>query len=105
MRACTKDAPTCASVRAGARVRVCLGAHVSSPNRAARLAGVPIGVGVQRGHRRVEHRVGHHVVYGITPLLAGGAPPQASGARFAGVRCGTADLRGGTADALQRAHV
>ncbi len=46
--------------------RVGMGAHVSAPNRASPfcrrrrkgvwLAGVPIGVGVQRKHRRVEHR-------------------------------------------------
>ncbi len=37
--------------------------------RVARLAGVLLGVGVQRGHRRVEHRVGHHVVRGMRRLL------------------------------------
>ncbi len=62
-------APTCC-VRA--RVRVRFGAHASVPTRAsafrrrgsrvARLAGVLLGVGVQRQHRRVEHGVGHHLV-------------------------------------------
>ncbi len=68
MRARRTHAPTCC-VRARARacVRVRLGAHASAPThasafrrrgpRVARLAGVPLGVGVQREHRRVEHRV------------------------------------------------
>jgi hypothetical protein len=42
------------------------------------LAGVRLCVGVQREHRRVEHRVGHHVVRGMRRLFGpGGAPPQA----------------------------
>jgi hypothetical protein len=52
---------------ARARVGVRLGAHASAPTpasafrrrgpRVVRLAGVPRGAGVQREHRRVEHRV------------------------------------------------
>ena len=55
-----------------ARVRVGLGAPATAPNRAspfrrrgpraARLAGVLLGVRIQREYRRVEHRRGHHVV-------------------------------------------
>ena len=67
---------TCASAGACARLRGSLGAHVSAPNRAAsplsrrgprvaRLAGVPVGVGVQGEHRRVEHRVDILVGLGI----------------------------------------
>ncbi len=54
-------------VHVSARVCVCSGAHVSAPkrvgafrrrgSRVVRLAGVPVGVGVQREHRRVEHRI------------------------------------------------
>jgi hypothetical protein len=68
-RARRTHAPMCC-VRA--RVRVRLGAHASVPTRAsafrrrgsrvARLAGVLLGVGVQRQHRRMEYRIGHHVV-------------------------------------------
>jgi hypothetical protein len=56
---------------ARARVRVRSGALASAPTRVsafrrrgprvARLAGVPVGVGVQREHRRVEHRACHDV--------------------------------------------
>ena len=96
MRVC----PTCAPTFA----------HVSAPKRAspfrrcglraARLAGVRLGVGVQRKHRRVEHRVGHLFVLGMRRFSAGGAPPRRT--RSAGLRCGAAVVRGGTADA--RAH-
>ena len=76
--------------RACARVRS--GAHTSAPAhasafrrrgpRAARLAGVPVCVGVQREHRRVEHRVDNLVVLCMRRLFGpGGAPPQAGRAR------------------------
>ncbi len=71
MRARRTRAPTFC-VRARARVRVRLGSHASAPTRAsafrrrgprvARLAGVPLGIGVQREHRRLEHRRGHRLV-------------------------------------------
>ncbi len=85
MRARRTHAPTCC-VRACARVRVRLGAHASAPThasdfrrrrpRVARLVGVQRSVGVQREHRRMEHRRGHHVVPGMRRLFGpGGAPP------------------------------
>jgi hypothetical protein len=65
MRARRTHAPTC-SARARARVRVRLGGRASAPThasalgrrgpRVARHAVVLLGVGVQREHRRVEHR-------------------------------------------------
>jgi hypothetical protein len=70
MRACPRYAPTCASTCA--RACVCDRAHTYSAlkrmstirrcrPRAARLAGVRL-VGVQREHRRMEHRLCHLVV-------------------------------------------
>ena len=72
--------PTCACVCA--RVCVCDRApthprrNVRAPSRrrrprVARRAGVLLGVGVQREHRRVEHRRGHHVVPGMRRLRPG----------------------------------
>jgi hypothetical protein len=47
-----------------------------------RRAGVLLGVGVQRQHRRVEHRISHLVVRGMRHLFGpGGAPPPAGCAR------------------------
>jgi hypothetical protein len=91
------DARTCC-VRVRTCVRVRLGARASAPKhasafrrrgpRVARLAGVLPGVGVQREHRRVEHRRGHHVVRGMRRLSGpGGTPPQA-GCAWRGRRCG-----------------
>jgi hypothetical protein len=68
-------------------------ACISAPTRAsafrrrgprlARLAGVLLGVGVQRGQRRVEHRGRHHVGLGMRRLFGpGGAPPRAGRARL-----------------------
>jgi hypothetical protein len=75
MYACTTDAPKCACES----VRVCSGAHASAPQRSspfrrrrprvARLAGVPVGVGVQREHRRVEHRACHRDERGMRRLF------------------------------------
>jgi hypothetical protein len=60
----------------------------SASTAVARLAGVQLGVGVQRQHRRVEHRVGHHVVLGMRRHFGpGGAPPRVGRAR-PGRRCG-----------------
>jgi hypothetical protein len=85
MRVRRADASTCC-VRERVRVRVRFGAHASAPThasafrrrrpRAARLAGVQLGVGVQREHRRLEHRVGHHVAWGMRRPCLGGAPRQ-----------------------------
>jgi hypothetical protein len=74
--------------------------------RAARLAGVPPGVGVQREHRRVEHRVGHLVVRGMRRFRPRAARHR-GGMRSAFLRCGAAAVRGGTADAraCARTHV
>jgi hypothetical protein len=61
----------CVRVRA---MCVCVGVPASAPTRAStsrrrqasrsRLAGVLLGVGLQREHRRVEHRLRHNVVPG-----------------------------------------
>jgi hypothetical protein len=75
---------------ARARMRAGLGAHASAPTHAvalrrrrlwvARLAGVRIGAGVQRGHQRVEHRVCDE--HGLCmrrprrPADPGGTPPR-----------------------------
>ncbi len=90
-----------ASVRmhvcACARVRS--GAHASAPThasafrrrgpRVARGAGVRVGVGVQREHRRVEHCACHLVVCGMRRLSGpGGAPLQAGRARRCSMRRG-----------------
>jgi hypothetical protein len=86
--------------------------HVSVPKRAspfrrrrprvARLAGVRFGICVQREHRRVEHRVSHHIVCGMRLFRPGGAPPQAGRARW-DVDAGRAVVRGGAAGARARA--
>jgi hypothetical protein len=93
-------------------VRVRLGAHASAPThasafrrrgpRAAWRAGVPECVGVQRGHRRVEHRVGHQLGERMRRLFGpGGAPPPAGHARRVAYAA-RAVVRGGTADARAR---
>ena len=72
--------PTCAFVCA--RTCVCDWAathprrNVRAPSRrrrprVARCAGVLLGVGVQRGHRRVEHRASHHVAVGMRRFRPG----------------------------------
>jgi hypothetical protein len=99
MRACPTHAPTFAHPRVRVSVRVRLGAHVSALKRlspfhrrgrlrAARLAGVQRGVGVQCRHRRVEHRARQRLDRGMRRFSAGGAPPRRT--RSAGLRCGTA---------------
>jgi surface protein len=60
-----------------------------------RRAGVPPNGGVQREHRRVEHRRGHHVVQCMRRLFGpGGAPPQAGCAQRV-VDAAQAVVRGG----------
>ncbi len=86
----------CAQVRAHTPGRMDMGAHASAPThtnafrrrgpRAAWLAGVPLGVGIQREHRRVEHRGCHRLVPGMRRFRPGGAPPQASRMRSTGLR-------------------
>ncbi len=104
-------ARTCC-VRVRARVRVRLGAHASAPKHAsafcrrgprlARCAGVHQRVGVQRGHRRVEHRVSHRLELCMRRLLGLAARP-AGGTRSAGRRCGAGRLcAAATADARAR---
>ncbi len=67
-----------------------------------RRAGVLLGIGVQREHRRVEHRACHHVVPGMRRLFGpGGAPPPAGRARRV-VDAARAVVRGGTADVRAR---
>ena len=73
MRACPKDVPTRGSMCL--RMHVGCGAHDFSRKRAgpfrrrgprvARLAGVLHGDGVQREHRRVEHRVCFELLPGM----------------------------------------
>jgi hypothetical protein len=97
MRARRTHAPTCC-VRACARVCVRLGAHASAPTRASpsrrrrlrvpRLAGVPVCVGVQRRHRRVEHRACHRVVRGMRRLSGPGGAQLRAGRARPGRRCG-----------------
>ena len=79
--------PTCASVCARARACDCAPTHprhhVRAPSRrrgprVARRAGVPLGVGVQREHRRVERRLSVEHGRGMRRLIGpGGAPPRA----------------------------
>ncbi len=102
-------------VRASARVRVRLGAHAFAPNhasafgrrgpRVARRAGVLLGGGVQREHRRVEHRACYFVVRGMRRLSGpGGAPVQAGRARL-GRRCGAGRYARCAVGTLMRARV
>jgi hypothetical protein len=67
-----------------ARSCACVGAPASAPTRAStsrfcrasrsRRAGFPEGVGLQREHRRVEHRLRHDVVLGMRRSRPGRAP-------------------------------
>jgi hypothetical protein len=111
MRAHRTHARTCC-VRSRARVRVRSGTHASAPTHArafrrrgprmARRAGVHWGVGVQREHRRVEHRACRLVVLCMRRLSGpGGARPQAGRARRV-VNTAQAGVRGGAADAHAR---
>ena len=92
MRACPTHAPTFAHPRVRVSVRVRLGAHVSALKRlspfhrrgrlrAARLAGVQRRVGVQRRHRRVEHRARQRLDRGMRRFSAGDARPFFDAAR------------------------
>jgi hypothetical protein len=53
-----------------------------------RRAGVLLGVGVQRGHRRVEHRVDHHVAVGMRRLVGPATPTMADALGRASMRRG-----------------
>jgi hypothetical protein len=96
--------------RACLRVRMC--AHASAPKhaspscrrrpRVARLAGLHGGVGVQRRHRRVEHRVCHHVVRGMRRLSGRAARHYGQDALGRVVDAARAVVRGGTAEACAR---
>ncbi len=66
-------------------------------------AGVLRCVGVQRGHRRVEHRVGHHVVRGMRRSRPGDA--HYGGRARPGFDAVRPVVRGGTADARASAHM
>jgi hypothetical protein len=92
----TYGAPKRASVRPSARARSCVCAwarpqprraceHLMPPSTARRrLAGVPVGVGLQRKHRRVEHRLRHGLDYGMRrfrALRGGCARPVFNAAR------------------------
>jgi hypothetical protein len=84
--------PVCARA-----VRVRLGAHASAPTRAsafrrrerhvARRAGVQLGVGVQREHRRVEHRASHLVGKRMRRPFRPWRRTTAGGTRSVGRRC------------------
>jgi hypothetical protein len=67
-----------------------------------RRAGVLLCVGFQREHRRVEHRVRHHVVLGMRRFRPGGA--HYGGRARPGFGAARPVVRGGTADARARAH-
>ena len=112
MRARRTHAPTCC-VRVRARVRMCDWArthprrHIQAPSAGVdrgwpRRAGVPVGVGVQCQHRRVEHRVGHRVVPGMRRSWPGGA--HYGGRAWPFIDAARPVVRGGTADARARAH-
>ncbi len=112
MCACATYLHTCASVCVCARARVLGRTRIRAENvralpigngpRADRLAGVQDGVGVQREHRRVEHRscVDHaKCMRRLHP-----AARHCGEARSAGVRCGVVLVRGGAADDGARAR-
>jgi hypothetical protein len=91
-------APACC-VRARACARVRSGAHASAPTHASafpsavdrgwpRRAGVLLRVGVQRQHRRVEHRGCYRLVRGMRRPFRPGRRATAGGTRSAGRRCG-----------------
>ncbi len=67
-----------------------------------RRAGVQRCVGVQRQHRRVEHRACHHVVHGMRRSRPGGA--HYGGRARPGFDAARLVVCGGTADARARAH-
>jgi hypothetical protein len=67
-----------------------------------RRAGVPLGVGVQRGHRRVEHRGRHRDERGMRRSRPGGA--HYGGRARPGFGAARPVVRGGTADVHVRAH-
>ena len=56
--------------------------------RAARLAGVRQCAGVQREHRRVEHRRGHDVAQCMRRFRPGGAPPRRDALGLSSMRRG-----------------
>ncbi len=82
MRAPPHTRARAACARARARVRVRSGAHASAPThasafgrrgpRVARRAGVPVGVGVQREHRRVECTTCDHLQFCVRKRRPGG---------------------------------
>jgi hypothetical protein len=111
MRARRAHVRTCARVRA--RVRVCDRAPTHPPRhvrvrsvgvdrRWLRLAGVLLGVGVQRGHRRVEHRRGHHAVSGMRRFSGPAVRHCRRDALGRDVDVARAVVRGGAADACAR---
>jgi hypothetical protein len=67
-----------------------------------RRAGVHLGVGVQREHRRVEHRACHHASRSMRRSRPGGA--HYGGRARPGFGAARPFVRGGTADAHARAH-
>ena len=75
MRARRTHAPTCC-VRARASARTPASAFRRRRPRVARRAGVLLYVGVQREHRRVEHRECHHVGLGMRRHFGPAAPPM-----------------------------
>jgi hypothetical protein len=94
MQARRTHSRTCC-VRARARVRVCdlapthprrhmRARSVGDGPRVARLAGVLLCGGVQREHRRVEHRACHRLEPGMRRLSGPGGAATAGGTRSAG---------------------
>jgi hypothetical protein len=94
VRARRTHAPTCC-VRASVRACVCDWAAAPSRAsairrcgpRAARLAGVPLGVCVQRGHWRMDHRVCVEHAVGMRRLFGHGRRATAGRTRSAGRPC------------------
>ncbi len=102
---------------ARARMRVCgiwapthPRRHVRAPSVGVdhvrfRRAGVLTSVGVQREHRRVEHRACHHVVRGMRRLFGPAARHRGRDALGRVVGAARAVVRGGAADAHARVCV
>jgi hypothetical protein len=91
-----------------ARARVCVGAPASAPTRAStlrrrrasrsRLAGVPVCVGLQREHQRMEHRASHGLVLGMCRFRPARAPRRTALGRSSTHARPLCAPRGGAAD-------
>ena len=101
VRVCARP---CACVFGRTRIRAeTCGPFPSASPRVARFAGASQH-GVQRRHRCVEHCACHLVARGMRRSRPGPSGRALRRTRSAGARCGTAVVRGGTADAISCAH-